>query len=227
MRPWRHLLPLLVLLGCSSLDEGEAGVVGLEIEVPTPAVLEVGETAQLTARPLNQDGEVVDVPVHWLAIDPTVTVDELTGLVTGVGAGTGRVQASVGSLVSELVSFSVLAPADTIVLTTDSVVIAPLDPGVTPALNVRLDSFNPAGPLGSRPVIFEITRPVAEPLAATFAGGVRVDTLTTAADGVAGAVVSLTPGQPIPDTVLVEVRAERTRGAVVPGSGQRFIILFQ
>jgi hypothetical protein len=35
------------------------------------------------------------------------------------------------------------------------------------------------------------------------------------------------PGQIPPDTAIVEVRAERTSGAAVPGSGQRFIILFQ
>jgi hypothetical protein len=34
-------------------------------------------------------------------------------------------------------------------------------------------------------------------------------------------------GQTAPDTAIVQVRANRTRGTPVPGSGQRFIILFQ
>jgi hypothetical protein len=34
-------------------------------------------------------------------------------------------------------------------------------------------------------------------------------------------------GQIPPDTAIVAVRAERIRGSAVPGSGQRFIVLFQ
>jgi hypothetical protein len=58
-----------------------------------------------------------------------------------------------------------------------------------------------------------------------FSTGAVADTLTTGADGTAAAVLSVI-GEP-PDTVIVEARATRTRGAVVPGSGQRFIVLFQ
>ena len=34
-------------------------------------------------------------------------------------------------------------------------------------------------------------------------------------------------GQPPVDSAVVTVRAERTRGAAVPGSGQRFVIRFE
>jgi hypothetical protein len=34
-------------------------------------------------------------------------------------------------------------------------------------------------------------------------------------------------GLAAPDTAIVTVRAARTRGAAVPGSGQRFLVLFQ
>jgi hypothetical protein len=227
VRRWRRLVPLAFLLGCSSLDEGEAGVVAIEIRVPFPPVVEVGESVQLSARPVDADGDSVAVPVSWRSPDNTVTVGEATGLVTGVAPGSARVQATVGSLSSELVTFTVLAPADTLILVGDSVVTAAAEPGTTPPLTVRLESFNPSGVLGSRPVIYEITRPTGTPLAVTLPGNVLIDTLTTAADGTAGVTVSRVAGTPVPDTVLVEIRASRTRGAAVPGSGQRFIVLFQ
>jgi hypothetical protein len=227
VRRWHRLVPLAILMGCSGLDEGEAGVVALEVRAPLPAIVEVGETVQFSAKPLDANGDSVGVPVSWRSPDVTLTVGEATGLVTGVAPGPGRVQAVVGSLVGELVSLAVLAPADTLSVVGDSVVIAPADPGVTPPLTVLLQSFHPAGPLDDRPVVFEITRPTAEPLAVTLPGGVLIDTLTTAGDGTVGVIVSRVLTAPVPDTVTVEIRASRTRGAVVPGSGQRFIVLFQ
>lgn len=227
MTRWAALLTPALFLGCSSLDEAEGGVVALEVRAPLPAIVEVGESVQFSATPLDANGDSVAVPVTWRSPDATVSVGETTGLVTGVAPGDGRVQASVGSLAGELVSLSVLAPADTIGIVGDSVVIAPADPGVTLPLTVLLQSFQPAGVLENRPVIYEITRPTTEPLAVTLPGGVLIDTLTTAADGTAGVSVSRVADTPLPDTVLVEIRASRTRGAAVPGSGQRFIVLFQ
>jgi hypothetical protein len=227
VKRWHGLVAALVLLGCSGLDESEAGIVGLEVRAPLPPVVEVGETVQFSARPLDADGDSVGVPVLWRSPDATVAVGEATGLVTGLAPGTGRVQAVVGSLVGELVELSVIARADTLGLVGDSVVVAAAEPGVTPPLTVLLQSFDPAGPLDARPVVYEITRPTAQPLAVTLPGGVLIDTLATSADGTVGPLVSRVPGTPVPDTVFVEIRASRTRGAVVPGSGQRFIVLFQ
>jgi hypothetical protein len=224
---WRRLLPLAVLLGCSGLDEGEAGVVGIEVQAPAVSVVEVGETIQLTATALDADGNPVSTPIVWRSADATVTVEEATGLVTGVAPGTARVQAAAGSLSSALLSFNVIAAADTISLVGDSVVIVPVEPGITPTLTALLQSRNPAGPLGSRPVVFEITRPTTEPRAVTLPDGVLIDTLQTSADGTVGVTVNRVPGTAVPDSTFLEIRAFRTRGALVPGSGQRFIVLFQ
>lgn len=226
MRRWLRLLPLALLVGCSELDEGEGGIVALEVRAPFPAIVEVGETVQLSAKPLDADGDSVDAPVSWRSPDATVSVGETTGQVTGVSPGTGRVQATSGSLSSELISFSVLAPADTLLLVGDSVVTAAPEPG-TATLTTELQSFSPPGVLASRPVIYEITRPTATPLAVTLPGGVLIDTLTTGADGRASVTLSRDLATAVPDSVFVEIRASRTRGAVVPGSGQRFIVLFQ
>ena len=225
-RLWR-LLPLALLVGCSDLDELEGGIVALEVRTPFPAVVEVNETVQLSATPLDAEGDSVAVPVTWRTPDPTVLVGETSGIVTGLSPGTGRVQATSGSLSSELISLSVIAPADTVVLEGDSIVVTPATPGLTAPLTVRLESFSPPGVLGTRPVVFEITRPTATPLAVTLPGGVLIDTIATGADGRAAITVSRVTTEAVPDSVFVEVRASRTRGAVVPGSGQRFIVLFQ
>jgi hypothetical protein len=62
----------------------------------------------------------------------------------------------------------------------------------------------------------------------TLSTAAVADTFLTAADGTVSTVtVAPVAGTTPPDSVIVEVRAARTRGAVVPGSGQRFIVRFQ
>ena len=177
----------------------------------------------------NADGEPVDTPIEWRASDAALTVSA-TGLVTGVAPGASEVQAVVGSLSSEALGFSIIAPADTIVIVGDSVLVINLAvvPPLPATMNVRLDSRTPAGPAGPSPVIFEIMQPVAgETPVVQLAGAVQRDTVTTNTDGAVGTSLSLVAGQVPPDTAIVVVRANRTRGAPVPGSGQRFIVLFQ
>jgi hypothetical protein len=224
-----RLLPLLIAAACSGLDEGEGGVVALEVQLPPVPTLEVGEQTQLSARALDIDGETVDAAILWRASSEALSVDE-TGLVTGVAPGSGDVQAVVGSLSSERITFTVVAPADTLIIVGDSVFVIPIgaDPPATANLVVRLESLSPAGPVASRPVIYEITQPVAGATPVVqLAGEVQSDTLLTVADGTAAITLGLVPGQTPPDTAIVEVRANRTSGSVVPGSGQRFIVLFQ
>jgi len=231
VRRWLLLLPLLAAPACSGLDEGQDGVVGLEVQLPddpTPT-LEVGEQLQLSARALDVNGETVDAEILWRATDPALSVDA-TGLVTGVAPGSSDVQAVVGSLASEPIPFDIIARADTLIIAGDSVFVIPIGavPPATANLMVRLESRSPVGPVDARPVIFEITQPVSGTTPAVqLAGGVQIDTLTTIADGTAAIAIGLVTGQTPPDTAIVEVRANRTDDSPVPGSGQRFIILFQ
>lgn len=229
MRRWVQWLSLLAGAACSSLDEGEGGVVGLEIQVPELQTLEVGEQVQLAARALGADGEPVDAAILWSASSEALGVDA-AGLVTGVAQGSGDVQAAVGSLTSARVTFSVLAPADTLIIVGDSVLLIPVaaDPPVPASLVVRLESRSLPGPVSARPVIYAITQPAPGTTPVVqLTGGVQSDTLTTTDDGTSTIALEVVTGQAPPDTAIVEVRANRTRGSVVPGSGQRFIVLFQ
>jgi hypothetical protein len=229
VKPWAWLLPLLAAGGCSNLQEGQGGVVALEIQFPDNRDLEIGEQLQLSATALNADGNPVDAEISWRASTAALSVDG-TGLVTGVAVGSSDVQAAVGSLASERITFNVIARADTLIIVGDSVVVVPLDadPPVTAQLPVRLASLITAAPLTNRPVIFEIVQPLPGATAVVqLTGGVQIDTLNTGGEGtVTGGLVRVV-GQAAPDTAIVQVRANRTRGAPVPGSGQRFIILFQ
>jgi hypothetical protein len=228
VRRWACLLSLWAA-ACSGLEEGEGGVVALEIEFPELRTLEIGEQVQLAARALDAEGDVVDAAIDWRASNAALSVDG-TGLVSGVAAGTGEVQAVVGSLASERVGFTVVLRADTLIIEGDSVLAIPrdADPPATATLPVRLESFDPAGPVGSRPVIFEIVQPVAgETAVVELVGAGQSDTVATTADGLASVLLGAVAGQVPPDTAIVQIRANRTRGSPVPGSGQRFIVLFQ
>ena len=220
-----RLLAAAVLLGCSGLDEGEAGVVGIEVRGSGPDTVEVGESIQLSARPLDKNGDSVAAAVTWLSADPTASIDAASGILTGVSVGTARIQAAVGSLSSGLITFAVLAPADTLVLTGDSVVTA--DAGLSPPLTTRLDNLVTGG-LAGRGVIYELTSPdpAAGPTTVLLQGNVVRDTVPTGSDGSASTALLAVTGAIPPDSAIVTVRAERTRGAPVPGSGQRFIIRF-
>ena len=132
MKGCARLLPLLVAAACSGLEEGEGGVVAIEVETPERQTLAVGEQVQVVARAVDVDGEVVDVPLAWQVSGTAVTVDQ-SGLVTGVEPGEADVQAVSGSLPSAPLTFTVVARADTIIIAGDSVVTLPIgaDPPAT------------------------------------------------------------------------------------------------
>jgi Bacterial Ig-like domain (group 2) len=223
------LVLLAAAIGCSGLTESEGGAVGIEVRVPGPDTVEVGESIQLSARPLDKNGDSAATAVTWVSADPTATIDASTGVLTGVTPGSARVQASVGALGSALITFAVVPAPDLLVLPAGSSFTVARDAATLPDLVTRLDSSNPAGPLPGRGVIYAITSPdpAAAPPAVLLTGDVVSDTLLTGADGTAIARLTVVPGATAPDSVIVEVRAEHVRGAPVAGSGQRFIVRFQ
>jgi hypothetical protein len=112
----RRLAPFLAALavGCGNLPVTTDGVVALEIEIPASLVLVEGTSRQLVARAYDRNGnEVSSAEIRWHTPDETVSVDELTGIVTALASsGTGRVQASVGSLRSDLLTFTLQPSPD-------------------------------------------------------------------------------------------------------------------
>ncbi|HEX2248852.1 MAG TPA: Ig-like domain-containing protein [Gemmatimonadales bacterium] len=221
----RAVLLALLVLGCSDLTEEPGGVVALEISIPTLLTIEVGEMLDLSARALNKDGDSVAAEVTWVAPDPTLTVEPATGLITGVAPGTGRVQALSGSLSSQLVQFNVIARADTLIVTDSIFTVAP-GVAASPPLVAQLQTLSPAAaPLPDRPVEYVIIGPVDGSV--TLPGGVLIDTLNTGTDGAVSGVTLNRVNLAQSISAVVQVNAYRTRGALVPGTGQRFTVTFQ
>jgi hypothetical protein len=224
------LAALAAVTGCSNLTEA-GGIVGLEIRVPRTPVVEVGQTIQLHARALDQQGDSVAATIAWLTPDTTVTLTP-AGLLTGrTGGTTARVQAQVGTLVSNFVIFTVNPRPDTLALAGDSVLT--VAPGVTSSapLLASLRSFAPPEPLAGDVITYTIVAPVfADPAQRTveLPGGVLSLAATTGIDGAPATAVTLNrvTGQSSPDSAIVTVAAATATGATVPGSGQRFIVHF-
>lgn len=100
---------VLLLAGCGNLPASGDGIVALEVVQPSSLSLEEGASRQLTARAFNARGEEVATEIRWQTPDETVHVEELTGVVTALAStGTGRVQATVGTLRSDLITFTLL-----------------------------------------------------------------------------------------------------------------------
>lgn len=231
MRCWYVAAVLAAVPGCSNLTE-ESGVAGLEVRVPRPAVVEVGQTIQLSARALDRQGDSVGAAITWLTPDTTVALTP-TGLLTGrTGGTTARVQAQVDSIVSDFVTFTVNPRPDTLKIVGDSVFV--VAPGVTASapLVASLQSFSPAIALPNDVITYTVASPVfADPAQRTvqLPGGLLTLGAITGFDGspVSPVTVSRVTGTTSPDSAIVTVSAQTAGGAVVPGSGQRFIVRFQ
>ena len=217
--------------GCSNLTE-EGGIAGLEVRVPRPPVVEVGQTIQLSARALDRKGDSVGAAITWLTPDTTVILTP-TGLLTGrTGGATARVQAQVNSLVSDFVTFTVNPHPDTLKLVGDSIFVVAAGVVSSAPLVASLQSFVPPMALSGDVITYSIVEPVfADPGQRTveLPGGVLTLDAVTGLDGSPSSPVTLNrvTGVTSPDSAIVTVSALTASGATVPGSGQRFIVRFQ
>lgn len=108
------LLAVAGLMACADMPSAGDGVVELRVERPASTNLVQGTSIQLHATAYGRDGLPADADIVWVTPDSTITVEATTGLVTGVAAsGNGRVQATVGSLRSEVITFILQPPPDT------------------------------------------------------------------------------------------------------------------
>ena len=205
---------------------------GLEIVVPRPASLEVGQTITLTARALDASGNQVDAPIVWRTPDTTLIVTP-EGQITGrTGGSTGRVQAQAGALASDFVIFTVRPRPDTLVLSADSVLAVAVDVPASAPLVATLRSFTPDQPVTGGTIVYTVTSPVfADPLSRTVElnGGVLTLAALTGNDGAPATAVLLSrvARQTAPGEAVVTVSATTAAGTTVAGSGQRFRVQFQ
>ena len=95
------LAAALAVAGCDALDQSGpepsgAPVVARVAVSPESTVVQIGKTIQLNAAVTAEDGRTInDRPVDWFSYDASVAKVDAAGTVTGVGAGTATITASV------------------------------------------------------------------------------------------------------------------------------------
>jgi hypothetical protein len=227
---------LLGLISCSNAGELADGVIEIQVIAPVPPVVDFGDTTRYIAVPLNADGDSVGAPVVWVTPDDSslTIVDPATGLVTGVKPNTqGRVQAILGSLTTGFFTLRILARPDTIILPADSVQSVLAGVAASQPLLPVIESDNPAGPTAEHRVTFTVVKPTFADTTGVqnvrLSNGGLTQAAVTIADGTPSppVIVSRVTGRTAPDSVLIEVTAFQSSGNAVPGSGQKFLILFE
>ena len=149
---------LAAAAACSEISESD-GIIALAVAVPTDLALEIGETAALAAWGLTSEGDSVGTDVTWVAADTTVGVDAV-GVVTALFPGSGRVQAQTGPIVSDLITFTVTATPDTLIVrasTKRSGFCAFNDMGITPSVPISPPIIIRRAPVDFRAPITIIT----------------------------------------------------------------------
>lgn len=225
----RGALLLLPLLACSDLT-GSSGVVALELRLPAAPAVEPGDTVQLRARALDADGDSVAATILWLTPDASLVLDP-TGLVTtNQTSGTGRVQAQVGSLRSDLALLTIRRRSDTLALTGALADTVAASDSASAPLVAAIQSLTPdtAG-IGGSSILYEVVDTTAAKGNVRFAGGQLSLRATTGGNGGPLTPVTLrrVPGGTPPTQVDVRVSATRPSGALVPGSGQTISVIFE
>ncbi|HEX5385240.1 MAG TPA: hypothetical protein VFW66_00920 [Gemmatimonadales bacterium] len=237
---WRALLGLMAawgggnggLAGCSNLPV-QNGIAGLEVQVPDPPAVEVGQTIVLHAHALDQNGDSVAAPITWASPDAGVSLTSdghLTGVTGGVQA---RVQARTDSIFSDFITFTVNFRPDTLALTGDSMLTVAAGITTSAPLAAAIFARAPAlQPLTAETIHYQVTSPAfADPAQRTveLSGGVLSLDAHTGSDGAPTPAVTLNrvSGRTAPASAVVMVSATTATGSTVPGSGQRFVVTFQ
>ena len=191
--------------------------------VPDSGRIEVGDTLRPTARALNGRGDSTAAVIVWSALDTTIlVVDSNAGTTVGRIAGTGRLQARVGTLRSNPVTITILARLDSITPggpVRDTITVSAPD-SLSDSLKVQ--AFGPPGSTAGR----RIALSVIFPLGATNLTLVPRDTVRTNGSGVAVFQLRLT-GAPLPDSALVAATARHADGTLDPGSPVTFVVEFR
>ena len=230
------MLALAAAAACGTLGPDFNQVIA--IEVFSADSVEERDTLRPHARALDGRGDSVAATIAWAALDTTLAVvDPASGRTVGRFPGTGRLQASTGTLKSNLLNIRIVPAADTLFApgqTVDVVSLAARPDSLSDSLATQLQDTTAAGPvnLSGRRVVFALTRYPAGAGQATLVTTdtsvhvpVTTDTVKTQV-GVAAVRVRLLGG-PLPDSVVVMASANRAIGAAVPGSPVKFIVEFQ
>lgn len=232
------LIGALWLAGCSSPNGNPDEVIVLQITTPKSLILEQNDTINiqtmtLWGTALNLAGDSIAATIIWRCADTTAAVpDSFIPYIYGLTpSGTARIQANTAGLVSPVLNYTVRPRTDTIIFAGPDTMRVLSGDAQSAGLNVEVDTYNPAGPLLGRVVIYSITSPVFPTVASRtveFPNGWLSDTVVTTATGQPSTppVIQRVTGVASPDSAIVVVSATRPSGRPVPGPGSGFIVRF-
>jgi uncharacterized protein YjdB len=244
-RPWAPLAfakAMIAALAAAALVAcGDGGQTG-PIEPPPPAQVRtirvtpdaptalVGTSVQLTATPLDAQGNVLDRPVTWRSLTPAVATVDATGQALAIAAGEATLVATSGTVTGTARLTVTRQQVAAVILSATELV---LDPAQSQQLLVTVTDASGAV-LTDRPVTWSTSNPqvatvapdgrvvsVAEGVAviAATVEGVRVQlTVTVRPVPVARVVLSATHADLEPgDDVVIVARTEAADGTVLTG----------
>lgn len=228
----------LGLAGCSQPNANPDEVIVLQITSPKTLTLEQNDTINiqtmtLWGTALNLAGDSIAATIIWRCPDTTAAVpDSLIPYIYGLTtSGTARIQANTAGLYSPVLNYNLRPRTDTIIFAGPDTMTVPTGVTQSAGLSVEVDTYNPAGPLLGRVVIYTITSPVFATVASRtveFPNGWLSDTVVTSTTGQPATppVIQRVTGVPSPDSAIVVVAATRPSGRPVPGPGSGFIVRF-
>ena len=113
---WCTLLFVAGTMSCGSLPADSEGVVSLEVITPDVSTLPLGQSLTLRARARNLQGDSVAATVYWRTPDTAlVALDTTTGVVVArASSGSARIQAHVGTLISNVITITLRDTTTTI-----------------------------------------------------------------------------------------------------------------
>lgn len=229
MKRWQWFL--LCLAGCSDIAGTKGGVVALELRLPTPPALEQHDTLPLVARALDANGnEVQGAAIFWASPDSFLTVDSTGAVSTDTSAGTGRIQARTGTLLSDLVALNIRRRSDTLAVSGPTTLTVLPSDTASGGLVAAVQSLSPdTVGINNTRILYEVVDTAAAKGKVRFQGNTLALRTATGDNGQPLTPVTLrrVPGTTAPASVSVRISATRPSGIAVPGSGQIFTVNFQ
>lgn len=190
------------------------------MSLPDSGVISVGDTVHPHAVALDGRGDSTAAAIVWAALDTTLqVVDSASGATVGRSAGTGRLVARAGALVSNPAVVTIQGPIDSIVapgLTLDTVIVSTPD---SLSDTLKVEAFSGGALAAGRRIALSFDFPPG----GTGVTLVPQDTVVTNSSGIAVFFVRLTGVRP--DSAVVSASATN-HGTPVAGSPLRFVVEF-
>jgi hypothetical protein len=217
------------LAGCSDLSGTGEGAVALRVILPSPAAVEPGDTLRLQAQAIDIDGDSIPgAEIYWRTPDTAALnmVDSIGLVTTSLTSGTGRVQARIGSLFSELQTLTIRRASDTLVITGpafDTVVVG--DTASAPVEGAVLSLTPDTAGIANTRITFTLLDSLS---GVHFAGDVLTLGALTGASGEPAQPVTLRRSGPaVVGTVRVALSATKPSGRPVASLNPIVTVTFQ